>query len=107
MKRLPLIVIAILAIATAFYGGYTYSQRKTADATKKSYDAGYAAGAEDNQVPKAAFSQMIEDNKKLQDDYSALIDKYNQLANHANTPQYRPLTCTSTDNGFSVYTNCY
>lgn len=93
MKRLPLIAIAILAIATAFYGGYTYSQRKTADATKKSYDAGYAAGAEDNQIPKAAFSQMIEDNEKLRDDYNALIGKYNQLVS---APQQRqPITCNT------------
>lgn len=35
MKRLPLIAIVILAIAAAFYGGYSYSQQKTADATEK------------------------------------------------------------------------
>lgn len=93
MKRLPLIAIAIVAIAASFYGGYAYSQQKAALATKKSYDAGYAAGVQDNQVPRAAFSQMIDNNKKLRDDYNDLIEKYNQVVN--TSQQRQPITCNT------------
>lgn len=104
MKRLPLVIIILLAFIAVGYVSYAYGVKSV---ESKAYDAGYSDGRENAETSQAVIARQTEIINGLQADYKELVDKYNQLVNYANTPQYKPLRCTSTDIGFSTYTNCY
>jgi archaellum component FlaF (FlaF/FlaG flagellin family) len=107
MKRLPIVIIAALLLVTVGYGAYSYGVERAENKAQKSYDTGYAAGRESVETGEAVIAVQTETISNLQADYKELVEKYNQLVNYANTPQYKPIRCTSTYNGMSAFTNCY